>query len=88
MQSDQSTRTRNRLHHYGFPKLVHSARLEQLGDGLAVCSGEMVTAHWVDEPVAEASAFGSLVAVPESTVAASGMDDVVHALVDKPCSGF
>jgi hypothetical protein len=40
-------------------ELVHSVRLEQLGEGLPVCSGETVAAHWVDEPVAEASASRS-----------------------------
>jgi hypothetical protein len=31
-------------------------RLEQLGEGLAVHFGEMVAAHWLNEPGAEASA--------------------------------
>jgi hypothetical protein len=56
MQSDQSTHTWNRLCHYGFHELVRSVRLERLGEDLVVRSGEMVAAHWVDEPVVEASA--------------------------------
>jgi hypothetical protein len=39
-----------------------------------MCSGETVAAHWVDEPVAEASASRS--------------SDVIHALADEPYSGF
>jgi hypothetical protein len=58
---------------------VHSVRLERLGENLAVCSGETVATHWVDEPVAEASASGSSGAMPESSVVASRMEDVVHA---------
>jgi hypothetical protein len=49
---------------YGFPELVHSGRLEQLGKGLVVLSSEIVAAHWVDEPVAEASTSRSLGAAP------------------------
>jgi hypothetical protein len=79
MQSDQTTHTWNRLCHYGFAELVHSVRLERLGEGLAIRSGEMVATHWVDELVAEASAFGSSGAMPESLVIAYGMEDVVHA---------
>jgi hypothetical protein len=52
-------------------------RLERLCKGLAVCSGKTVAAHWVVEPVAEASAFGSSGAAPESSVIAYGMKDVV-----------
>jgi hypothetical protein len=63
-------------------------RLEWLGEGVVVCYGEMVAAHWVDEPVAKAYAFGSLDATPESLVAASGMGDAIHASADKPYSGF
>jgi hypothetical protein len=59
-----------------------------LGEGLAVCSGETVAAHLVEVPVAEASASGSLDAVPESLVTASGMEDAVHASADEPYSGF
>jgi hypothetical protein len=62
--------------------------LEQLGEGLAVCSGETVAADWVEEHVAEASASGSLDVAPESSVTASGMEDVVHASTDEPYSGF
>jgi hypothetical protein len=76
------------LCHYGFPELVHSVRLEQLGEGLAVRSGEMVAAHWVDEPVVEAFASGSLDAVPESSVVEYGMEDTVHASMGKPYSDF
>jgi hypothetical protein len=67
---------------------VHSVRLEQLGEGHAVRYGETVAAHYVDEPVAEASASKSLVTAPESLVVAFGMEDVVHALVNESCSGF
>jgi hypothetical protein len=76
------------LYHSGFPELVHSMRLEQLGEGLVVHSGEMVAAHWVDEPVAEASASGSSSAAPESLVIAYGMEDAIHASTGKPYSGF
>jgi hypothetical protein len=58
---------------------VHFVRLERLGEDLAVRSGEMVAAHSVDEPVAEASASESLGAVPESSIIAYRMEDVVHA---------
>jgi hypothetical protein len=44
---------------------VHSVRLEWLGEGLVVCSGEAVAAHWVDESMAEASASGSLGGAPK-----------------------
>jgi hypothetical protein len=67
---------------------VHSVRLERLGEGLAVCSGEMVATHWVDEHVAEASAFGSSDAAPKSLVVASRMEDANHASVDEPFSGL
>jgi hypothetical protein len=40
-------------------------RLEWLGEGLAVRSGEMIAAHWVNEPVAKVSASRSLGAAPE-----------------------
>jgi hypothetical protein len=79
MQSDQSTHTRNRLCHYGFHELVHSMRLERLGEGLDIRSGETVAAHWLNEPGAEASASGRSGAAPESLVVAYGMEDVVHA---------
>jgi hypothetical protein len=59
-----------------------------LGEGLAVCSGETVAAHWVDEPVAKASKSRSLDAMPKSFVPASGMGDVVHASADEPYSDF
>jgi hypothetical protein len=54
-------------------------RLERLGEGLAVCSGETVAAHWHDEPGAEGSASGSSGAAPESLVVAYGMKDAIHA---------
>jgi hypothetical protein len=76
------------LCHYGFPELVHFGRLEWLGEGLVVCFGETVAAHWVDEPVAEASASGSSGAVPKSLVVAYGMEDAVHASMGEPYSGF
>jgi hypothetical protein len=50
-----------------------------LGEDLAVCSSEMVAAHWVDEPVAEASTSESLGTLPESSIVAYGMEDVAHA---------
>jgi hypothetical protein len=50
-----------------------------VGEGLAVHSGKTVVAHWVDEPVAEASAFGSSGVVPESSIIAYGMEDAVYA---------
>jgi hypothetical protein len=67
------------LFHYGFHELVYSVRLERLGENLAVRSGEMVAAHWVDEPVAEASTSRSSCAAPKSSVVAYGMEDDVHA---------
>jgi hypothetical protein len=63
-------------------------RLEWLGEGLAVCSGETVHVHWVDEPIAKASASGSSDAASQSSVVASRMKDVVHTSTDEPCSGF
>jgi hypothetical protein len=68
--------------------MVHSVRLERLGEGLAICSGETIAAHWVEEPVAEASASRSLDAVPESSFAVSRMEDVAHASADEPYSSF
>jgi hypothetical protein len=63
-------------------------RLEWLGECLAICFGEMVAAHWVNEPVAEASTSGSFGAAPESSVIAYEMEDVVHALMGGPYSGL
>jgi hypothetical protein len=63
-------------------------RMERLGKGLVVCSGETVAAHWVDEPVAEASTSGSLGAATESLVVAYGMEDAVHASTGEPYLGF
>jgi hypothetical protein len=54
-------------------------RLERLDEDLVVRYGEMVAAQWVNDPVAEASTSGSSGAVPESTVIAYVMEDVVHA---------
>jgi hypothetical protein len=73
---------------FGFPKLVHYVRLEQLGEGLVVCSGEMVATHWIDLPIDEASASGSLDTTPENSVVASGMEDAVHESMSEPSSGF
>jgi hypothetical protein len=67
---------------------VHSRRLERLGEGLAVRSGETVAAHWVDEPMAKASTFGSSGTALKSSVVAHGMEDNVHALMGEPYSGF
>jgi hypothetical protein len=63
---------------------VHSVRLERLGEGLAVDSGETVAAHWVDEPVAEASTSRNSNATHQSLVTAYGMEDVVHASMIEP----
>jgi hypothetical protein len=52
--------------------MVHSVRLERLGEDLAVRSGKTVAAHWLDEPEAEAS-------TSRSSVIAYGMEDTVHA---------
>jgi hypothetical protein len=48
----------------------------------------MVAAHWVEEPVAEASASVSLDVALERSVAASRMEDVVHASADEPYMGL
>jgi hypothetical protein len=50
-----------------------------LGEGLAVRYGKTVATHWVNEPVAEASASRSSGAAPESLVVAYGMEDAVLA---------
>jgi hypothetical protein len=50
-----------------------------LGEDLAVHSGEMVAAHWLDEPGDEASGSGCSGAAPESSVIAYGMLDAIHA---------
>jgi hypothetical protein len=63
-------------------------RLERLGEGLAVHSGKTVAAHWVNEPVAEASASGSSSVALESLVIAYGMKDAAHASTGEPYSGF
>jgi hypothetical protein len=55
-------------------------RLEWLGEDLAVRSGEIIPAHWLNEPGAEASASGSSGAVPESSVAASKTKGAALAL--------
>jgi hypothetical protein len=51
----------------------------RLGEDRAACSHETVTAHWLDEPRAEASASESSGATPKSSVVAYGMEDAVHA---------
>jgi hypothetical protein len=63
-------------------------RLERLGEGLAVRSGETIAAHWVNEPVAEASPSVSLGATPECSIVAYGMGDGVHASIGEPYSGL
>jgi hypothetical protein len=63
-------------------------RLEQLGEDLVVHSGKTVATHWLDEPGAEASTSGSSGAMPESSVIAYGMEDVVHAWMGEPYLGF
>jgi hypothetical protein len=50
-----------------------------LGEDHVACSGETVAGHWLDEPGAEASAFESLGAAPDSFVIAYGTEDTVHA---------
>jgi hypothetical protein len=67
---------------------VHSVRLERLGEGLAVRSGKTVATQWVGDSVAEASASRSSSAVPESSIIAYGMEDVVHASTGEPYLGF
>jgi hypothetical protein len=67
---------------------VHFVRLEWLGEGLAVRSGETVAAHWVDEPVAESPASGSSGTAPKSLVIAYGMEDALHASTGEPYSSF
>jgi hypothetical protein len=67
---------------------VHYVGLDRLGEGLAVCFGEAVAAHWVDEPMTEASASRSSNTTPESSVVAYGNEDVVHASMGEPYSGF
>jgi hypothetical protein len=67
---------------------VYSVRLERLGEGIAVRSGETITTHWVNEPVAEASAFESSDTAPESSVVTYGIEDDVHASMGEPYSGF
>jgi hypothetical protein len=59
-----------------------------MGEGLVVCSGEMVDVHCVDEPVAEASMSRSSDVVPERLVTTYGMGDAVHASTDKSYLGF
>jgi hypothetical protein len=54
-------------------------RFERLGEGLAICSGEMVIVHCVDELGAEASASRSLGTAPESSAVAYGMEGTIHA---------
>jgi hypothetical protein len=63
---------------------VHSARLDHLGRGLAVCSGETVAAHWVEVLATEASASGSSGVVLESSIAVSGTEGMTLALASVP----
>jgi hypothetical protein len=69
--------------------LVHSVRLEQLGEGLAACSGEIVAAC-LSEVLAtvKASASGSSDVAPRNSVTAFGMEDADPTSVGEPCSGF
>jgi hypothetical protein len=67
---------------------VHVVRLEWLGEGLAACSGETIAAHWVEVLAVKDSASRNLDAAHGNLVAAFGMEDVVHALVVEPRSGF
>jgi hypothetical protein len=60
--------------------LVHSARLEHEGGGLAACSIEMVASHWVEVLAIEASTSGSSGIVLESLVTISGIEDMTLAL--------
>jgi hypothetical protein len=59
-----------------------------LGEGLAACSGETIAAHWVEVLAVKDSASRNLDAAHGNSVAAFGMEDVVHALVGEPRSGF
>jgi hypothetical protein len=63
-------------------------RLEQLGEGLAVNSGETVVVHLVDVLATEASTSGSSGAVLGSSVAASRTENADHASAGEPYSGF
>jgi hypothetical protein len=63
-------------------------RLEQLGEGLAACSGETVATHLGTMLIVEAYAFGSSNVVPGSSVAASRMEDTIHRSTGEPCLGF
>jgi hypothetical protein len=67
---------------------VHSTRLEQFGEGLPVCFGEMVAAHWVEEPVTEVSISHSSNTAPGNSVAASGMENAIHTSAGEPYLGF
>jgi uncharacterized metal-binding protein len=66
---------------------VHSTRLERLGEGLAACSGETVVAHLGVVLAVEASASRNSNAAPRNSVAASVMEDVIHASAGEPCLG-
>jgi hypothetical protein len=63
-------------------------RLEQLGEGLAACSGETVAAYLGTVLIVEAYASGSSNVAPRSSVAASRMEDTIHRSMGEPCSGF
>jgi hypothetical protein len=67
---------------------VHSVRLEQLGEGLAVSSSETVVAHYGVVLVVEASASRNSNIASRNLVAASIMEDAIHASVGEPYSGF
>jgi hypothetical protein len=67
---------------------VHSTRLERIGDGLAAGSSGMVAAHLDMVIAVEASAYENSDVGPGNSVAASRMEDVVHALVGEPWSGL
>jgi hypothetical protein len=59
-----------------------------LGKGLAINSGEAVTAYFSAMLVAETSTSGRLDVAPRSSVATSGMEDADHASAGEPCLGF
>jgi hypothetical protein len=88
MINDQLNYTWNKLHHYSFLELVHSVRLEQLGEGLAVSSSETIVAHYGVVLVVEASASRNSDIASRNLVAASIMEDAIHASVGEPYSGF
>jgi hypothetical protein len=60
--------------------------LEHLGGGLAACSGETVSAHWVEVLDAKGSVPGSSGVVLESLVAASETEGATLALASAAAS--